>query len=279
MTPSVLLEEPHVSVQPQARDSEPHVAFTLRPIMRQGIASSIPETWTRFSTLDDARRAVKPMYQTIACSASSSSQTRRRRALSNGSSDNKTDAKRPARVLPLLYLGTAHVSLASRPCCRVLATSGGRILLSRLADWPRASRHARLDQLLDSRRDVHRRSTGAPHGHAAAAPGLRRLRVCACRSHRDGGPFLDEQYTGMAWSAATIASSMFYMTVRIIASVRGAKIHRSVKLHIVLACLNFWLAAAMGLLIGFDKVCTSCQASCSRTCSPMPTLPRSGGRR
>ena len=62
MTPSVLLEEPHVSVQPQARDSEPHVAFTLRPIMRQGTASSIPETWTRFSTLDDARRAVKPMY-------------------------------------------------------------------------------------------------------------------------------------------------------------------------------------------------------------------------
>jgi hypothetical protein len=30
--------------------------------MRQGTASSIPETWMRFATLADARQAVKPMY-------------------------------------------------------------------------------------------------------------------------------------------------------------------------------------------------------------------------
>jgi hypothetical protein len=30
--------------------------------MRQGTASSIPETWTRFTSLEDARRAVKLMY-------------------------------------------------------------------------------------------------------------------------------------------------------------------------------------------------------------------------
>jgi hypothetical protein len=36
--------------------------FRLRPIMRQGTASSIAETWTHFATLDDARRAVKQMY-------------------------------------------------------------------------------------------------------------------------------------------------------------------------------------------------------------------------
>ena len=30
--------------------------------MRQGTASSIPETWTRFVTADDARRAAKQMY-------------------------------------------------------------------------------------------------------------------------------------------------------------------------------------------------------------------------
>jgi hypothetical protein len=34
----------------------------LRTIMRQGTASSIPETWTRFVTADDARRAAKQMY-------------------------------------------------------------------------------------------------------------------------------------------------------------------------------------------------------------------------
>ena len=37
-------------------------AFRLRPIMRQGTASSIAETWAHYDTLDDARRAVKQMY-------------------------------------------------------------------------------------------------------------------------------------------------------------------------------------------------------------------------
>jgi hypothetical protein len=30
--------------------------------MRQGTASSIPETWTRFASVDEARQAVKRMY-------------------------------------------------------------------------------------------------------------------------------------------------------------------------------------------------------------------------
>jgi len=37
-------------------------AFRLRPIMKQGTASSIPDTWTRFSTLDAARDGAKRMY-------------------------------------------------------------------------------------------------------------------------------------------------------------------------------------------------------------------------
>jgi hypothetical protein len=36
--------------------------FRLRPIMRQGTASSVAETWTRFASVEDARRAVKSMY-------------------------------------------------------------------------------------------------------------------------------------------------------------------------------------------------------------------------
>ena len=39
-----------------------HPVFRLRPIMRQGIASSIPETWAPFATIDDARAAAKEMY-------------------------------------------------------------------------------------------------------------------------------------------------------------------------------------------------------------------------
>ncbi len=41
---------------------EPPPGFRLRPIMRQGTASSIPETWARFRTVAEARQAVKGMY-------------------------------------------------------------------------------------------------------------------------------------------------------------------------------------------------------------------------
>jgi len=36
--------------------------FRLRPIMRQGTASSIPETWVWFPSVSAARQAIKQMY-------------------------------------------------------------------------------------------------------------------------------------------------------------------------------------------------------------------------
>lgn len=36
--------------------------FRVRPIMRQGTASSVAETWVRFPSIEAARLAVKPMY-------------------------------------------------------------------------------------------------------------------------------------------------------------------------------------------------------------------------
>jgi hypothetical protein len=36
--------------------------FRLRPIMRQGTASGVPETWMHFSTVEEAERAAKQMY-------------------------------------------------------------------------------------------------------------------------------------------------------------------------------------------------------------------------
>jgi hypothetical protein len=38
-------------------------AFRLRPIMKQGTAASIPETWTHYSSVEDARAGAKLMYQ------------------------------------------------------------------------------------------------------------------------------------------------------------------------------------------------------------------------
>jgi len=68
------------------------------------------------------------------------------------------------------------------------------------------------------------------------------------------GHFLIEEYPGMAWSAATIAVGVLYMTARIAGRVRAARIQPAVKLHLVFACVNFWLAASMGLLLALDKV-------------------------
>jgi hypothetical protein len=37
-------------------------SFRLRPIMKQGTASSIPETWIHYSSIEEARRDAKRMY-------------------------------------------------------------------------------------------------------------------------------------------------------------------------------------------------------------------------
>jgi hypothetical protein len=58
----------------------------------------------------------------------------------------------------------------------------------------------------------------------------------------------------MAWSAATVAAGVIYATARIVRAVRRANIQPAVRLHLVFACLNFWLAASMGLLLAIDKV-------------------------
>ena len=36
--------------------------FRLRPIMRQGTASSIAETWTKYASAEEARAGAKHMY-------------------------------------------------------------------------------------------------------------------------------------------------------------------------------------------------------------------------
>jgi hypothetical protein len=36
--------------------------FKVRPILRQGTASSMSETWTQFASVEDARSAIKHMY-------------------------------------------------------------------------------------------------------------------------------------------------------------------------------------------------------------------------
>ena len=37
-------------------------SFRLRPVMRQGTASSIPETWIHYPSVEDAHAGAKLMY-------------------------------------------------------------------------------------------------------------------------------------------------------------------------------------------------------------------------
>lgn len=61
MTSTALVHNESLAVQEEPPTTPPST-FRLRPIMRQGVASSIPETWAHFSTIDDARAAAKEMY-------------------------------------------------------------------------------------------------------------------------------------------------------------------------------------------------------------------------
>ena len=163
--------------------------------------------------------------------------------------------KGPAQLVPLLYLGTAHVALG-------LACVFAGV-------WPQAVAgffyHAWLIGL------VHLVTLGwitfsilgaiyivGPLALRMELP-AHRLDYVAYACGLIGlvgmvGHFWIQEYAGMAWSAATLATGVIYMTGRIIASVRRANIQPAVKLHIILACVNFWLAASMGLLIAIDKV-------------------------
>jgi hypothetical protein len=61
VTPAAILEKPIVPVSTPAPVA-PQPIYRVRPIMRQGTPSSIVGVWTRFTTLEEARVAAKPMY-------------------------------------------------------------------------------------------------------------------------------------------------------------------------------------------------------------------------
>ena len=66
--------------------------------------------------------------------------------------------------------------------------------------------------------------------------------------------FWIERYSGMAWSAATVAAGIMVAGIHVVAVIRRAPLAPAVKAHIVLAFANISAAAAFGILIGFDKV-------------------------
>jgi hypothetical protein len=165
-----------------------------------------------------------------------------------------TSDRLPARLIPLLYLGAAHLSLA-------LAASLAGL-------WPRAVAgffyHSWMVAI------VHLVTLGwitfsILGSIYIVAPLALRMPMPARRADYWGfgfalvglvgmlGHFWIEEYAGMAWSAATAAIGVLYGASRIAGGLRHAKIQVSVKLHLAFASVNIALAATMGLLLGFDK--------------------------
>jgi hypothetical protein len=62
------------------------------------------------------------------------------------------------------------------------------------------------------------------------------------------------EYGGMAWSAATVGAGIMIAGVIIVRQLKGATLAPAIAAHIVLAFVNVFGAATMGVLIGFDKV-------------------------
>ena len=62
------------------------------------------------------------------------------------------------------------------------------------------------------------------------------------------------EFSGMAWSAATAGAGIAYVVVRLARHLRSAKVPGGVKLHVYFASLNILAAMTMGVLLGFDKV-------------------------
>lgn len=60
-------------------------------------------------------------------------------------------------------------------------------------------------------------------------------------------------YDGMAWSALFVIGSVAWVGSRVVRALPAANIPGGVRLHVILAFFNLVTAAALGMLIGFDR--------------------------
>jgi hypothetical protein len=161
----------------------------------------------------------------------------------------------PPRVLPWLYFGVAHLSLA--------------LAFAAIAWDARAAAgffyHARLVGI------VHLITLGwitASILGALYLVGPLALRTPMPARWSDAAAFASvtigivgmvahfwlEEFGGMAWSGLMAALGIFQVGIRTMRGLRRAPVPFAVKLHVLLAFVNIGGAATMGVLLGFDKV-------------------------
>jgi len=164
-------------------------------------------------------------------------------------------AERPPRLVPLLYFGTAYVSLAL--ACVLAAIWPRAVAGFFYHSWMVAIVHlitlgwitfSLLGTLyivgpvapLTSRRTAR----GDYVAYGLAVTGL-----VGMVAH-----FWIEEFGGMVWSAATVTGAVLYVVTRVARGLRQQGSTDGPALHVAFACGNFLVAASMGILLGFDKV-------------------------
>lgn len=161
----------------------------------------------------------------------------------------------PARILPLLYFGTAHLSLALASV--LVAWSPRSVAGFFYHSWMVAIVH------LVTLGWITLSILGAIYVVGPVALGLplpaRRADYWAYAFALVGiigmiAHFWIAEFGGMAWSAATVTCGILYVASRVVGGLTQASLPAAVKLHVVFACVNISLAAAIGILLGFDKV-------------------------
>jgi len=161
----------------------------------------------------------------------------------------------PPRLLPVLYLGAAHVALA--------------VALVAVATDPRGVAgffyHPRMLGV------VHLVTLGWITSSILGSlylTGPIALRVSIPASWPDYTAFAlvvigivgmvthfwMQSYSGMAWSAGTVGWGILVVGVRVVRRLRAATLPRAVSAHIILAFVNVFAAATLGVLVAFDKV-------------------------
>ena len=161
----------------------------------------------------------------------------------------------PSRTLVLLYLATAHISLALAVALVGLdpLAVAGFFYHSRMVaivhlitiGWIAMSILGNLYVVLPM---AFGRPLPARKGDYASYA-LIVIGLIGMVAH-----FWLAEFSGMAWSAATAAAGVAHVIVRVAREARAARVPGGVKLHVYFASANMLGAITMGVLLGFDKV-------------------------
>jgi hypothetical protein len=161
----------------------------------------------------------------------------------------------PPRLLPVLYFGVAHVALAVACLAVALDPRGvsGFFYHPRMLavvhlvtlGWITPSILGSLYIVGPIALRVWIPATWLDH----TALALVLIGIVGLVSH-----FWLQEYGGMAWSAVTVGTGILLVGLLVVRRLRHASLPRAIGAHIVLAFLNVGGAAALGVLIGFDKV-------------------------